>query len=259
MVVSVAPEQCSLKPRSPQRSSACSSGSFPFQVHIEIETRHSLSLSIINTRNHHSPSYKWLPTQSKEIFTHPIMAPLLESPPSTPHSFSQPRPRPPRSPGHSAQIRAQNRRRVYLERNSAYFQSSEHELAGAPLPSTLTQPHLLPLKLSIHPSCHHHSHPTVQCNIQPLSITNGGNQKKRGAQNANSPQTRCSTTSSSGASRPPRSARPRAAARATPACSRGRSCGARSGWLSCGSGRCRGMEVELELGVENVRRQGPLR
>jgi hypothetical protein len=178
VVVSVAPEQCSLKPRSPQRSSACSSGSFPFQVHIEIETRHSLSLSIINTRNHHSPSYKWLPTQSKEIFTHPIMAPLLESPPSTPHSFSQPRPRPPRSPGHSAQIRAQNRRRVYLERNSAYFQSSEHELAGAPLPSTLTQPHLLPLKLSIHPSCHHHSHPTVQCNIQPLSITNGGNKKK---------------------------------------------------------------------------------
>ncbi|KAK4039587.1 hypothetical protein C8A01DRAFT_16451 [Parachaetomium inaequale] len=57
------------------------------------------------------------------------MAPRFDSPPSTPHSFSRPRPRPPRSPGHSAQIRAQNRRRAYLEKHSDYFQSGEHELA----------------------------------------------------------------------------------------------------------------------------------
>ncbi|KAK4248699.1 hypothetical protein C7999DRAFT_40094 [Corynascus novoguineensis] len=57
------------------------------------------------------------------------MAPRFDSPPSTPHSFSQPRPRPPRSPGRSAQIRAQNRRRAYLERHNSYFQSSEHELS----------------------------------------------------------------------------------------------------------------------------------
>ncbi|KAJ4298418.1 hypothetical protein N0V88_003448 [Collariella sp. IMI 366227] len=57
------------------------------------------------------------------------MAPRFDSPPATPNSFSQPRPRPERSPGHSAQIRAQNRRREYLERNGGYFQSGEHELA----------------------------------------------------------------------------------------------------------------------------------
>ncbi|AEO61079.1 hypothetical protein MYCTH_38152 [Thermothelomyces thermophilus ATCC 42464] len=57
------------------------------------------------------------------------MAPRFDSPPSTPDSFSQPRPRPPRSPGHSAQIRIQNRRRAYLERHESYFQSMEHELS----------------------------------------------------------------------------------------------------------------------------------
>ncbi|KAL2183540.1 hypothetical protein L209DRAFT_694418 [Thermothelomyces heterothallicus CBS 203.75] len=57
------------------------------------------------------------------------MAPRFDSPPSTPDSFSQPRPRPPRSPGHSAQIRIQNRRRAYLERHESYFQSIEHELS----------------------------------------------------------------------------------------------------------------------------------
>ncbi|KAL2157953.1 hypothetical protein VTH06DRAFT_5008 [Thermothelomyces fergusii] len=57
------------------------------------------------------------------------MAPRFDSPPSTPDSFSQPRPRPPRSPGHSAKIRIQNRRRAYLEKHKSYFQSSEHELS----------------------------------------------------------------------------------------------------------------------------------
>ncbi|KAH6855322.1 hypothetical protein B0I37DRAFT_442181 [Chaetomium sp. MPI-CAGE-AT-0009] len=57
------------------------------------------------------------------------MAPRFDSSPSTPLSFSQPRPRPPRSPGRLAQIRAQNRRRAYLEKHSTYFESSEHELA----------------------------------------------------------------------------------------------------------------------------------
>ncbi|KAL2135020.1 hypothetical protein VTI74DRAFT_10057 [Chaetomium olivicolor] len=59
------------------------------------------------------------------------MAPLFDSPPPTPssNSFSQPRPRPPRSPRHLAQIRVQNRRREYLERHREYFQSADHELA----------------------------------------------------------------------------------------------------------------------------------
>lgn len=60
----------------------------------------------------------------------PIMVPKFDSPPSTPNSFSQPRPRAPRSPGHLARIRVQNRRRAYLDRHAEYFQSSEHELAG---------------------------------------------------------------------------------------------------------------------------------
>ncbi|KAK4239477.1 coiled-coil domain-containing protein-domain-containing protein [Achaetomium macrosporum] len=63
------------------------------------------------------------------------MTPSFDSPdrpPTTtgsPDSFSRPRPRPARSPGHSAKIRAQNRRRAYLERHPSYFQSSDHELA----------------------------------------------------------------------------------------------------------------------------------
>ncbi|KAK4125150.1 hypothetical protein N657DRAFT_655244 [Parathielavia appendiculata] len=57
------------------------------------------------------------------------MAPLFDSPPPSPDPFSRPRPRPPRSPGHSAKIRAQNRRRAYLENHPNYFQSDEHELA----------------------------------------------------------------------------------------------------------------------------------
>lgn len=54
-----------------------------------------------------------------------------EAPPSPPLSatFAKPRPRPPRSPAHSARIRVQNRRREYLERNPKYFDSLEHELA----------------------------------------------------------------------------------------------------------------------------------
>ncbi len=65
------------------------------------------------------------------------MAPLLDPPPShspsshSPLSFTQPRPRPPRSPRHSAQIRAQNRRTAYLGMppGAAYLRSAEHELA----------------------------------------------------------------------------------------------------------------------------------
>ncbi|KAI1806866.1 coiled-coil domain-containing protein-domain-containing protein [Daldinia bambusicola] len=60
------------------------------------------------------------------------------APPSPPVSsasspaapYIKPQPRPPRSPAHSAQIRVQNRRREYLERNPGYFASLEHELAG---------------------------------------------------------------------------------------------------------------------------------
>ncbi|KAI1483301.1 coiled-coil domain-containing protein-domain-containing protein [Daldinia eschscholtzii] len=59
------------------------------------------------------------------------------APPSPPVSsasspaapYIKPQPRPPRSPAHSAQIRVQNRRREYLERNPGYFDSLEHELA----------------------------------------------------------------------------------------------------------------------------------
>ncbi|KAH7012663.1 coiled-coil domain-containing protein-domain-containing protein [Microdochium trichocladiopsis] len=43
--------------------------------------------------------------------------------------FAQPRPRAPRSPAQSAQVRVRNRRREYLDRNPAYFDSLEHELA----------------------------------------------------------------------------------------------------------------------------------
>ncbi|KAJ4422405.1 hypothetical protein N0V82_002961 [Gnomoniopsis sp. IMI 355080] len=55
------------------------------------------------------------------------------SPPSTPNSFSRPRPRPPRSPSQAARIRVQNRRREYLERNPKYFTSSEQEFADPDL------------------------------------------------------------------------------------------------------------------------------
>ncbi|KAI1141161.1 coiled-coil domain-containing protein-domain-containing protein [Hypoxylon sp. FL0543] len=59
-----------------------------------------------------------------------------QAPPSPPLSsyspisaYVKPQPRPPRSPARSAQIRVQNRRREYLERNPRYFDSLEHELA----------------------------------------------------------------------------------------------------------------------------------
>ncbi|OIW30609.1 hypothetical protein CONLIGDRAFT_284883 [Coniochaeta ligniaria NRRL 30616] len=42
---------------------------------------------------------------------------------------SRPDPRPPRSQAEIAMIRVKNRRREYLERNPAYFQSAEHEFA----------------------------------------------------------------------------------------------------------------------------------
>lgn len=89
------------------------------------------SLSSIKDSTH-GPSFL---LERSDLHTKPddrpfTMAPHLDSPPPSPNSFSQPRPRPLRSPGHSALIRAQNRRRAYLERHSSYFQSSEHELAG---------------------------------------------------------------------------------------------------------------------------------
>lgn len=43
--------------------------------------------------------------------------------------YFKPRPRPPKGPGHTAQIRVQNRRRAYLDRHPDYFESMEHELA----------------------------------------------------------------------------------------------------------------------------------
>ncbi|KAI1650870.1 coiled-coil domain-containing protein-domain-containing protein [Daldinia loculata] len=59
------------------------------------------------------------------------------APPSPPVSsasspaapYIKPQPRPPRSPARAAQIRVQNRRREYLDRNPGYFNSLEHELA----------------------------------------------------------------------------------------------------------------------------------
>ncbi|KAI1457299.1 coiled-coil domain-containing protein-domain-containing protein [Annulohypoxylon moriforme] len=56
----------------------------------------------------------------------PTPPPSSLSPIST---YVKPQPRPPKSPAHSAQIRVQNRRREYLERNPKYFDSLEHELA----------------------------------------------------------------------------------------------------------------------------------
>ena len=69
------------------------------------------------------------------------MAPKANSPPATPNPFSQPQPRPTRSAEESAQVRIQNRRRAYLERNPAYVKSNEHELSGkrASLASSRTQ------------------------------------------------------------------------------------------------------------------------
>ncbi|KAI0476425.1 coiled-coil domain-containing protein-domain-containing protein [Xylariaceae sp. FL0804] len=45
------------------------------------------------------------------------------------YRYERPRPRPARSPAHAAQVRRQNRRREWLERNPAYVDSAEHELA----------------------------------------------------------------------------------------------------------------------------------
>ncbi|KAK4188984.1 coiled-coil domain-containing protein-domain-containing protein [Podospora australis] len=49
--------------------------------------------------------------------------PTQESP------FRKPVPRPPLSPSRLAQVKAQNRRREYLDRNPGYFSSPDHELA----------------------------------------------------------------------------------------------------------------------------------
>ena len=61
------------------------------------------------------------------------MSPRPASSPPRLHadSFAKPKPRPPKSPAQSAQIRVQNRRREYLERHEDYFGSMDHELAGA--------------------------------------------------------------------------------------------------------------------------------
>ncbi|KAK0725761.1 hypothetical protein B0H67DRAFT_532144, partial [Lasiosphaeris hirsuta] len=58
------------------------------------------------------------------------MSPRFDSPPARleSESFSRPRPLPPRSSAQLAQVRVQNRRREYLERNPSYFSSPEHEL-----------------------------------------------------------------------------------------------------------------------------------
>lgn len=52
--------------------------------------------------------------------------------PGSPDLFSRPRPRPPRSPSQAAKIRAQNRRRQYLENNPEYLSSADNQLAGKP-------------------------------------------------------------------------------------------------------------------------------
>ena len=80
--------------------------------------------------HHHISILPKKPTYMPYLGTIP-MSPRFASPPASPDSFSQPRPRPPRSPRQSAQIRVRNRRREYLERTPAYFNSSEHEFAGS--------------------------------------------------------------------------------------------------------------------------------
>lgn len=44
--------------------------------------------------------------------------------------FARPLPREPKSPAKIALIKVQNRRREYLQRTPAYFDSLEHELSG---------------------------------------------------------------------------------------------------------------------------------
>lgn len=75
-------------------------------------------------------------TDSPEIPDIPSPMPP-QAPPTPPQlslspisTYVKPQPRPPKSPAHSAQIRVQNRRCEYLERNPKYFDSLEHELAG---------------------------------------------------------------------------------------------------------------------------------
>ncbi|KAI1343518.1 hypothetical protein F5Y15DRAFT_412302 [Xylariaceae sp. FL0016] len=58
------------------------------------------------------------------------MAPLMvDATEASSPEYERPQPRPPKSPAHAAQIRMQNRRREWLERNPKYFDSIEHELA----------------------------------------------------------------------------------------------------------------------------------
>lgn len=52
-----------------------------------------------------------------------------------PPSYEKPVPRPPKSELKSREIRAQNRRREYLERNPDYLKSTEHEFAGKAAPA----------------------------------------------------------------------------------------------------------------------------
>ncbi|KAH7158262.1 coiled-coil domain-containing protein-domain-containing protein [Dactylonectria estremocensis] len=59
--------------------------------------------------------------------------------PSKPDGFEQPVPWEPKSPSRAAQIRAQNRRREYLVRNTTYFDSLEHELADPVLYARLVK------------------------------------------------------------------------------------------------------------------------
>ncbi|KAI1379058.1 coiled-coil domain-containing protein-domain-containing protein [Hypoxylon crocopeplum] len=69
-----------------------------------------------------------LPAAASPMPPQPPPSPPLSS--SSPiATYVKPQPRPPKSPAHSAQIRVQNRRREYLERNPKYFESLEHELA----------------------------------------------------------------------------------------------------------------------------------
>ncbi|KAG5926909.1 hypothetical protein E4U42_002820 [Claviceps africana] len=67
------------------------------------------------------------------------------SSPSKHHvTYDKPVPRPAKSPAKTAQIRTQNRRREYLERHPAYFDSADRELADPVLYERLIRRHQTP-------------------------------------------------------------------------------------------------------------------
>ncbi|KAH6688927.1 coiled-coil domain-containing protein [Plectosphaerella plurivora] len=59
-------------------------------------------------------------------------------------AYEKPVPRPAKSPAKSREIRAQNRRREYINRNPKYFASTEHEFADPLLYDALIRQHQTP-------------------------------------------------------------------------------------------------------------------